>query len=107
MKHFPFLFALSPSMWIKPQQKNAAKSINDNLWFLDNAAEVVDMIQDLVDVQLDYDAELLSSELDTVVEKLSKVVAISIITPAVGANIFNIVADILLSKTDITRVANM
>lgn len=65
------------------------------------------MIQDLVDVQLDNDAELLSSELDTVVEKLSKVVDISIITPAVGANIFNIVADILLSKTDISSVANM
>lgn len=65
------------------------------------------MIQDLVDVQLANSAELSPSELDTVVEKLSEVVDISSIQPAVGANIVNIVADILLSKTDITPVANM
>lgn len=65
------------------------------------------MIQDLVDVQLGNSEELSSSDLDTVVEKLSEVVDISIITPAVGANVVNIVANILLSKTDITPVANM
>ncbi|XP_049899008.1 adhesion G-protein coupled receptor G4 isoform X2 [Epinephelus moara] len=72
-----------------------------------NAAEVVDMIQDLVDVQLGDSAELSSSELDTVVEKLSEVVNISSVKPAVGANIVNIVSDILLSKTDITPVASI
>ncbi len=65
------------------------------------------MIQELVNIQLGNGAELLSSELETVMEKLSKVVDISIVKPAVGANIFNIVANILLSKTDITPVANM
>eukprot|EP00064_Thunnus_orientalis_P005359 superscaffoldBa00000519_g5373 len=72
-----------------------------------NAAEVVDVIQDLVDAQLGNTAELSSSELDTVVEKLNQVVDISIVKPAVGAKIFNIVADILLSKTDVTPVANI
>lgn len=70
-------------------------------------AEVVDMIQDLVNVQLGNTAELTSSELDTVVEKLNQVVDISNVKPALGANIVNIVADILLSKTDVTAVANM
>lgn len=65
------------------------------------------MIQDLVDVQLNTNEELSASDLDTVVEKLSDVVNISIVKPPVGANIVNIVADILLSKTDITPVADM
>lgn len=65
------------------------------------------MIQDLLDVELSSSAELSSSDLDTVVEKLSEVVDVSIIKPAVGANIVNIVANILLSKTDVTPVANM
>lgn len=65
------------------------------------------MIQDLVNVQLGNTAELTSSELDTVVEKLNQVVDISNVKPALGANIVNIVADILLSKTDVTAVANM
>lgn len=65
------------------------------------------MIQDLVDVQLNTNEELSASDLDTVVEKLSDVVNISIVKPLVGANIVNIVADILLSKTDITPVADM
>ncbi|XP_070692870.1 adhesion G-protein coupled receptor G2-like [Pempheris klunzingeri] len=71
-----------------------------------NAAEVVDMIQDLVDVQLGSSAELSPSDLDTVVKKLSEVVNVSTIEPAVGANIVSVIADILLSKTDITPVAN-
>lgn len=65
------------------------------------------MIQDLVDVQLGNSAELSPSELNTVVEKLCEVIDISIIKPAVGANIVNIIADILLSKTYITPVASM
>ncbi|XP_070770033.1 adhesion G-protein coupled receptor G6 [Enoplosus armatus] len=72
-----------------------------------NAAEVVDMIQDLVDVQLGNSAELSPSELHTVVKKLREVVDISIIKPAVAASIVNIVAYILLSKTDVTPVANI
>lgn len=65
------------------------------------------MIQDLVDVQLNTSEELSASDLDIVVEKLSDVVNISIVKPPVGANIVSIIADILLSKTDITPVADM
>lgn len=65
------------------------------------------MIQDLVDVQLGNNAELSSSELDSVVEKLGEVIDISIIKPDIGANIVNIISNILLSETDVTPVANV
>ncbi|XP_037635374.1 adhesion G-protein coupled receptor G6 [Sebastes umbrosus] len=98
--------------WANPDMKNCKPFITisdlDNITVATgNAAEVVDMIQDLVDAQLGSSAELSSSELDTVVEKLREVVDISSIKPAVGADIVNIVADILISKTDITPVASI
>ena len=65
------------------------------------------MIDKLVDDQLVDTDKLSSSELDIVVEKLNQVVDISVIKPALGINIVNIVADILLSKTDVNPVANM
>lgn len=65
------------------------------------------MIQDLVDVQLGNNAELSSSELDSVVEKLGEVIDISIINPDIGGNIVNIISNILLSETDVTPVANV
>lgn len=65
------------------------------------------MIDKLVDEQLVDTDKLSSSELDIVVEKLNQVVDISVIKPALGTNIVNIVADILLSKTDVNPVANM
>ncbi|XP_071772292.2 adhesion G protein-coupled receptor G4a [Centroberyx gerrardi] len=75
-----------------------------------NAAEVVDMIQDLIDVEFGSAAvgegELSASQLDTVMEKLDAVVDISVVTRALGAEIINIIADILVSKSDITPVAN-
>ncbi|XP_014840130.1 PREDICTED: adhesion G-protein coupled receptor G4 [Poecilia mexicana] len=73
----------------------------------DNAAEVVDLIQDLVDVQLSNNSQLSSSELGLVMKKLSEVVDVSIIEPKVGVNIVNIVANILLSETDVTPVADI
>ncbi|XP_044061882.1 adhesion G-protein coupled receptor G4 isoform X2 [Siniperca chuatsi] len=98
--------------WSDPDMTNCTPLVTisdlDNITVTTgNAAEVVDMIQDLVDVQLGNSAELSSSELDTVVEKLSEVVDISVLKPAVGADIVSIIADILLSKTDITPVANI
>lgn len=65
------------------------------------------MIEDLVDVQLNSSEELSASELESVVEKLSDVVDISVVDPVVGASIVNIVADILLSNTDVKPVADM
>lgn len=75
-------------------------------WLPGNAAEVVDMIRDLVEAQLGSNEELSASDLDTVVYKLDEVVKVSIITPDVGADIVDIVADILQSKTYMTPVAN-
>lgn len=83
------------------------KRFNDPFVSTDNAADVVDMIEDLVDVQLNSSKELSASELESVVEKLSDVVDISVVDPDVGAGIVNIVADILLSNTDVTPVADM
>ncbi|KAF7660595.1 hypothetical protein LDENG_00278750 [Lucifuga dentata] len=71
-----------------------------------NAGEIVDMIEELVDVQLSNSAELSAAELDTVVKKLDDVMDVSIITPDLGSSVINIVADILLSKTDVAPVAN-
>ncbi|XP_041653807.1 adhesion G-protein coupled receptor G4 [Cheilinus undulatus] len=71
----------------------------------DNAGEVVDIIQDLVDNQLGNSTELSPSDLDTIVEKLGEVVDVGVVKPAVGADIVNIVSDILLSKTNISTVA--
>lgn len=65
------------------------------------------MIQDLVQVELGNSTELSASDLDTVVEKLIEVANISVIKPAVGADIVSLVADILLSKTNVAPVANM
>ncbi|XP_067375708.1 adhesion G-protein coupled receptor G6 isoform X2 [Channa argus] len=73
----------------------------------DNAAKVVDIIQDLVDVQLGNSAELSSSELDSVVEKLGEVIDVSFINTDVGGNIVNIISNILLSETNVTPVANV
>ncbi|KAG7518985.1 adhesion G-protein coupled receptor G4-like isoform X1 [Solea senegalensis] len=73
----------------------------------DNAAEVVEIIQSLVDVQLGKSPELSLSELESVVAKLNEVIDISAIDSAVGSEIINIIADILLSKTDMRPVANM
>lgn len=64
------------------------------------------MIEDLVDVQLNSSEELSASELESVVEKLSDVVDISMVDPVIGASIVNIVADILLSNTNVTPVAD-
>ncbi|KAM3867020.1 adhesion G-protein coupled receptor G6 [Diretmus argenteus] len=77
----------------------------------DNAAEIVDMIRDLINVEFGStgtsEGELSASHLDTVVEKLEKVVDISTVTPALGTDIVKIIADILISKSDITPLANI
>ncbi|KAF3838601.1 hypothetical protein F7725_010369 [Dissostichus mawsoni] len=80
--------------WADPDMKNCKQlvTISD----LDN-----------ITVTTGNESELSSSELDTVVDKLREVVHISGTTPAVGANIVNIVANILLSKTDLTPVAGI
>lgn len=74
---------------------------------LDNAAEVVDLIQELVDDELSSSEELDDSKLESVVKKLTEVVDVSLVQPTVGDDIAGIVASILLSDTDIAPVADM
>ncbi|XP_075902454.1 adhesion G protein-coupled receptor G4a [Nelusetta ayraudi] len=73
----------------------------------DNAADVVDLIQELVDGQLTGTGELDDSELESVVKKLSEVVNVSLVEPPVATEIMGIVADILLSDTDVAPLADM
>ncbi|KAL6117451.1 adgrg4 [Pungitius sinensis] len=96
--------------WAKPDMKQCKplviiSDLKNITVTTGNAAEVVDVIRDLVDVQLGESAELSSSQLDTVVAKLREVVDVGSITPAVGADIVNIVADILVSKTQMAPLA--
>ncbi|XP_071314384.1 adhesion G-protein coupled receptor G6 [Trachinotus anak] len=98
--------------WAEPDMTNCNQLVTmsdlDNITVTTgNAAEVVDVIQNLVDIQLNKSAELSPSELNSVVEKLSEVVDISVIKPAVSGDIVNMIADILLSETDVTPVANI
>ncbi|KAK5617370.1 hypothetical protein CRENBAI_006982 [Crenichthys baileyi] len=98
--------------WADPEMTNCDKlvTISDisNITVTPgNAGEVVDIIQDLVYSQLSNNSQLSSSELGSVVEKLSEVVHLSIIEPEVGLEIVNIVANILLSETDVTPVSDI
>lgn len=73
--------------------------------FSENAPQVVDMIQELVDEKLLLNEALSAAELDTVMDKLTDVVNTGIIKPPLGENIATIVSEILLSSTDVTAVA--
>lgn len=73
--------------------------------FSGNAAEVVDIIQNLVDEKLLLNEELSAPDLEIVVDKLEEVVNIGAIKPTVGENIATVVSSILLSRTDVTAVA--
>lgn len=64
------------------------------------------MIQDLVNVQLSNSSQLSSEELDTVVGKLSEVVDVGT-SRDLGANIVTVMADILVSDTNVSSVSNM
>ncbi|XP_030595973.1 adhesion G-protein coupled receptor G2 [Archocentrus centrarchus] len=97
--------------WADPYMKNCNQhltisDLNNITVTPDNAAKVVDMIQDLVDIQLSNSSELSPSHLESVVEKLSEVVDESVVNSAVGADIVSIVSEILLSETDVTPVSN-
>lgn len=68
---------------------------------------MVDVIQELVDDELSSTEELDASKLMSVVRKLTEVVDVSLVEPPVGANIMGVVAEILLSDTEVAAVANM
>ncbi|XP_057705639.1 adhesion G-protein coupled receptor G2 [Corythoichthys intestinalis] len=72
----------------------------------DNAAEVVDIIQDLINTTLGNSTQIPPAELKTVVEKLNQVVNVTTVTPALGSNIVQVFSDILISDTDMAPVAD-
>ncbi|KAM6924195.1 adhesion G-protein coupled receptor G6-like [Xenentodon cancila] len=99
------------SSWADPDMKNCEilvtiSDISNITVTPDNGAEVVGIIQDIVNVQLGNNSQLSSSELGSVVGKLWEVVDTSIIESDCAADIVSIVADILLSETDVTPVSN-
>ncbi|KAM9835495.1 adhesion G-protein coupled receptor G2 isoform 2-T2 [Syngnathus typhle] len=96
--------------WAQPDMKNCSplSSISDleNLNVTtENAAEVVDVIQALVNTTLSNATQLPPSELNTVVEKLNQVVNVTTVTPALGDSIVHVFSDILISGTDMAPVA--
>ena len=78
---------------------------------VENAADVVQIIQDLLDVELGLadgaDGELSASDMVTVVEKLDDVVDVSVVTVNLCINIFSMISDILISRSDMAPVSNM
>lgn len=73
----------------------------------DNTAQVVDLIQELVDNELSSSEELDDSMLESVVKKLTEVVDVTLLQPSVGNDIVDVLANILLSDTDFAPVADM
>ncbi|XP_077433424.1 adhesion G protein-coupled receptor G4a [Vanacampus margaritifer] len=96
--------------WAPPDMTNcsllASLSDLENITVTtDNAADVVDIIQDLVNATLGNATQLPPSELNTVVEKLYQVVNVTTVTPALGNDIMHVFSDILVSDTDVAPVA--
>ncbi|KAJ3598735.1 hypothetical protein NHX12_000642 [Muraenolepis orangiensis] len=77
----------------------------------DNAAEVVQMIKDLINLELGTanggDGDLSASDMVTVVEKLENVVDVAIVTPILCNEIVSMISDMLISKSDMNSVANI
>ncbi|XP_048086605.1 adhesion G-protein coupled receptor G4 isoform X2 [Alosa alosa] len=96
------------AMW-EPPDLSSCERIVDGIADLDkvnvtanNSGEVVDLIGSLVSNQ----TNLSHSELDTVLNKLEDVVAISPISPNMGENIMEILSDILHCKADLVSFTN-
>ncbi|XP_076148909.1 adhesion G protein-coupled receptor G4a [Alosa pseudoharengus] len=96
------------AMW-EPPDLSSCERIVDDIADLDkvnvtanNSGEVVDLIGSLVSNQ----TNLSHSELDTVLNKLKDVVAISPVSPDMGENIMKILSDILHSKADLVSFTN-
>lgn len=82
-----------------PQIENVTVTTN-------NAAEVVEVLQNLVTEELSASPQLSNDDLDTVVEKLDEVVDVGT-NSELGANIVTIVAKVLVSSTNVTTVSNL
>uniref|UniRef100_A0AAV2MJX8 Uncharacterized protein n=1 Tax=Knipowitschia caucasica TaxID=637954 RepID=A0AAV2MJX8_KNICA len=96
--------------WAKPDMRNCKSRVSipqiENITVTpDNAAEVVETIQDLVNVQLSNSSLLSPEDLDIVVGKLSEVVDVGS-NPELGASIISIMGSILVSDTNVTALSN-
>ncbi|XP_030223940.1 adhesion G-protein coupled receptor G4 isoform X1 [Gadus morhua] len=84
--------------------------LNDHNVTAENAMDMVQTIQDLVDVELGSgsgDGELSASDMVTVVGKLDDVVDVSVVTAELSNDIFSMISDILISRSDMAPVSNM
>lgn len=96
--------------WARPDMQNCNPRVTlpqiENVTVTpENAAELVEALQDLVNVQLSNSSQLSNNDLDTVVGKLDEVVDVGT-NSELGADIVTIVADILVSNTNMTRVSD-
>ncbi|XP_011478260.1 adhesion G-protein coupled receptor G4 [Oryzias latipes] len=97
--------------WMDPDMTNCEQlvTISDigNITVTpENVADVVEIIHDLVTSHLGNVTYLPSMVLGSVVEKLIEVVRVGIIKPAIAARIVNIVANVLLSESDVGLFCN-
>ncbi|KAJ0002945.1 hypothetical protein NQD34_008094 [Periophthalmus magnuspinnatus] len=97
--------------WAKADMRNCNPKVTipdiENITVTtENAGEVVETIQDLVNEQLSNSSQLSPDDLNTVLEKLHEVVEVGS-DAKLGANIIAIVAGILVSNTDVTTLSNV
>jgi hypothetical protein len=78
---------------------------------VENAMDMVQTIQRLLFYELVYgsgsDAELSASDMVTVMGKLDDVVDVSVVTAELSNDIFSMISDILISRSDMAPVSNM
>ncbi|XP_072292944.1 adhesion G-protein coupled receptor G2-like [Eucyclogobius newberryi] len=95
--------------WTKPDMTNCnprmtIPQIENVTVTTENAAEVVETIQDLVNVQLSNSSRLSREDLNTVVGKLKEVVDLGS-NVDLGGNLVTVLANILVSNTDVTTLS--
>lgn len=72
------------------------------IYFPENAVEVVEMIELL----LDDHSKLSYEELETVLNKLTDVVDLSVVTPNLCQSLINIISDIFVSDSNLSPFTN-
>ncbi|CAL8269840.1 unnamed protein product [Boreogadus saida] len=102
--------------WEDPDMTDCLSLVNisdlhDHNVTAENAVDMMQTIQDLVDVELGSgsgsDGELSASDMVTVMGKLDDVVDVSVVTAKLSNDIFSMISDILISRSDMAPVSNM
>ncbi|XP_062332900.1 adhesion G-protein coupled receptor G2 [Osmerus eperlanus] len=81
-------------------------NLGDLIVTANNTADVVGIIEDLVNSELGSDGSLTGEELNTVVDKLAEVMGVATVTPELGSKIIGIISDLLGSDTVLSAVGN-